>query len=61
MTCTSTKEGTWRGVLIKQVGELVPVLFLVSSGTFMLAALVPRGLAVTILGEGQPPKGVISA
>lgn len=42
--------------MLKRIGELVIVLFIVSVGTFALVSLLPSDPAVTILGEGHPPE-----
>ena len=43
-----------RSVISKKLLELIPVLLLVSFGTFMLLSLLPGDPAVAILGTGHP-------
>ncbi|WP_127782357.1 ABC transporter permease [Rhodococcus sp. X156] len=42
--------------VLKKLGELLAVLFIVSLGTFGLQALIPGDAAVTLVGEGKPPE-----
>lgn len=43
-------------LILRKLGQVLPVLALVSFGTYMLVGLIPGDPAVAILGKGHPPE-----